>query len=114
MKALTEIGVTAQFWQVVPAAFQPIGLYTYTEDSFSYWLCKYSNHKPFFLGISNAKSNRSIVHSQSSTKMPHVGIIGSGIIGLLSALALTDAGYQVTIMARDLPGDETQDWASPW
>ncbi|RAH43031.1 FAD-dependent oxidoreductase [Aspergillus brunneoviolaceus CBS 621.78] len=46
--------------------------------------------------------------------MPHVGIIGSGIIGLLSALALTDAGYQVTIMARDLPGDETQDWASPW
>ncbi|RAH65914.1 FAD-dependent oxidoreductase [Aspergillus aculeatinus CBS 121060] len=46
--------------------------------------------------------------------MQHVGIIGSGIIGLLSALALTDAGYQVTIVARDLPGDETQDWASPW
>ncbi|KAJ5340415.1 nucleotide-binding domain-containing protein [Penicillium brevicompactum] len=43
-----------------------------------------------------------------------VGIIGSGIIGLLSALTLTDAGYRVTIVARDLPGDETQDWASPW
>ncbi|CAI7666156.1 unnamed protein product [Penicillium bialowiezense] len=43
-----------------------------------------------------------------------VGIIGSGIIGLLSALTLTDAGYRVTIIARDLPGDETQDWASPW
>ncbi|KAJ5104002.1 nucleotide-binding domain-containing protein [Penicillium argentinense] len=43
-----------------------------------------------------------------------VGIIGSGIIGLLSALTLTDAGYKVTIVARDLPGDETQDWASPW
>ena len=44
----------------------------------------------------------------------HVGIIGSGIIGLLSALTLTDAGYRVTIVARDLPGDESQDWASPW
>jgi glycine/D-amino acid oxidase-like deaminating enzyme len=43
-----------------------------------------------------------------------VGIIGSGIIGLLSALTLTDAGYKVTVVARDLPGDETQDWASPW
>ncbi|PYI27230.1 nucleotide-binding domain-containing protein [Aspergillus indologenus CBS 114.80] len=46
--------------------------------------------------------------------MQKVGIIGSGIIGLLSALTLTDAGYKVTIVARDLPGDETQDWASPW
>lgn len=41
-------------------------------------------------------------------------IIGSGIVGLLSALTLTEAGYKVTIIARDLPGDETQDWASPW
>lgn len=46
--------------------------------------------------------------------MVEVGIIGSGVIGLLSALTLTDAGYKVTIVARDLPGDETQDWASPW
>jgi glutamyl-tRNA reductase len=43
-----------------------------------------------------------------------VAIIGSGIIGLLSALTLTDAGYKVTIVARDLPGDESIDWASPW
>ncbi|KAL4993959.1 hypothetical protein BDV10DRAFT_197900 [Aspergillus recurvatus] len=43
-----------------------------------------------------------------------VGIIGSGVIGLLSALTLTEAGYKVTIVARDLPGDESQDWASPW
>ncbi|KAJ5085897.1 nucleotide-binding domain-containing protein [Penicillium argentinense] len=43
-----------------------------------------------------------------------VGIIGSGIIGLLSALTLTDVGYKVTIVARDLPGDDSQDWASPW
>ncbi|KAG5746624.1 hypothetical protein H9Q72_011909 [Fusarium xylarioides] len=44
-----------------------------------------------------------------------VGIIGSGIIGLTSALALVDAGYSVTIVARDLPGDDSsQQWASPW
>ncbi|KAJ5814617.1 hypothetical protein N7474_006394 [Penicillium riverlandense] len=43
-----------------------------------------------------------------------VAIVGSGIVGLLSALTLTEAGYAVTIIARDLPGDETQDWASPW
>ncbi|KAJ6172603.1 hypothetical protein N7470_001670, partial [Penicillium chermesinum] len=36
------------------------------------------------------------------------------VIGLLSALTLVDAGYKVTIVARDLPGDENQDWASPW
>ncbi|KAF5261680.1 hypothetical protein FOXYS1_7629 [Fusarium oxysporum] len=44
-----------------------------------------------------------------------VGIIGSGIIGLTSALALVEAGYSVTIVARDLPGDDSsQQWASPW
>ncbi|RJE21015.1 FAD dependent oxidoreductase, partial [Aspergillus sclerotialis] len=43
-----------------------------------------------------------------------VAIIGSGIIGLLSALTLSEAGYKVTIIARDLPGDESHDWASPW
>lgn len=40
-------------------------------------------------------------------------IIGSGIIGLFSILVLTDAGYKVTIVARDIPGDENQNWASP-
>lgn len=43
-----------------------------------------------------------------------VAILGSGIIGLLSALTLTNTGYKVTVIARDLPGVETQDWASPW
>ncbi len=43
-----------------------------------------------------------------------VTIIGSGVIGLFSALVLTDAGYKVTIVARDMPGDENQNWASPW
>lgn len=44
-----------------------------------------------------------------------IGIIGSGVIGLTSALALVDAGYTVAIVARDLPGDDSsQKWASPW
>ncbi|KAJ5583479.1 hypothetical protein N7535_002099 [Penicillium sp. DV-2018c] len=43
-----------------------------------------------------------------------IAIVGSGIIGLMSALTLTNAGYKVTIIARDLPGDENQNWASPW
>ncbi|KAF5574333.1 FAD dependent oxidoreductase [Fusarium pseudocircinatum] len=44
-----------------------------------------------------------------------VVIIGSGIIGIKSALALVEAGYSVTIVARDLPGDDSsQQWASPW
>lgn len=43
-----------------------------------------------------------------------IGIIGSGVIGLASALALTEAGYGVKIVARELPGDDSQNWASPW
>ncbi|KAG7406332.1 hypothetical protein DER46DRAFT_671211 [Fusarium sp. MPI-SDFR-AT-0072] len=44
-----------------------------------------------------------------------VGIIGSGVIGLTSALALVEVGYSVSIVARDLPGDDSsRKWASPW
>jgi glycine/D-amino acid oxidase-like deaminating enzyme len=43
-----------------------------------------------------------------------IGIIGAGVIGLTSALALAEAGYSVTIVARELPGDNSQNWASPW
>lgn len=46
--------------------------------------------------------------------LPRVGIIGSGVIGLLTAQTLSEAGYPVTIIARDFPGDESLDWASPW
>ncbi|KGO64610.1 D-amino-acid oxidase [Penicillium italicum] len=52
--------------------------------------------------------------SSCTSKNTRVGIIGAGIIGLTSALLLVDAGYDVIIVARDLPGDETTDWASPW
>ncbi|OAA59024.1 NAD(P)-binding domain protein [Niveomyces insectorum RCEF 264] len=43
-----------------------------------------------------------------------VGIVGAGIIGLTSALALSRAGYRVGIVARNLPGDLSTEWASPW
>ncbi|ETS76559.1 hypothetical protein PFICI_11946 [Pestalotiopsis fici W106-1] len=43
-----------------------------------------------------------------------VGILGAGIVGLACALKFVDAGYSVIVVARDLPGDASQDWASPW
>ncbi|KAF5008356.1 hypothetical protein FDECE_5399 [Fusarium decemcellulare] len=46
--------------------------------------------------------------------MPKVTIVGSGIVGLAIA-SLLSRSHEVTIVARDLPGDEpTLDWASPW
>ncbi|KAF9023700.1 nucleotide-binding domain-containing protein [Hymenopellis radicata] len=45
---------------------------------------------------------------------PSVVVLGSGITGLSVALALSRA-YNVTIVARDVVGDNTsQGWASPW
>ena len=46
--------------------------------------------------------------------MPLVCVLGSGIIGLSSAEFLVDAGYEVVVVARDLPGDPAGlAWASP-
>ncbi|OKL57030.1 hypothetical protein UA08_07347 [Talaromyces atroroseus] len=46
--------------------------------------------------------------------MPLVCVLGSGIIGLSSAEALLDAGFDVVVVARDLPGDPPGlSWASP-
>ncbi|KAL3420873.1 putative FAD dependent oxidoreductase [Phlyctema vagabunda] len=42
-----------------------------------------------------------------------IGIIGAGITGLACASVLCSK-YDVTIVARDLPGDLGTDWASPW
>lgn len=47
-------------------------------------------------------------------RLPRVGVVGSGIIGLLSAEALVDVGHPVTIVAENVPGDESVEWASPW
>jgi glycine/D-amino acid oxidase-like deaminating enzyme len=43
-----------------------------------------------------------------------VGIVGAGIIGLTSALDLVQTGYRVVVIARNLPGDQTTEWSSPW
>ncbi|TPX15280.1 uncharacterized protein E0L32_004557 [Thyridium curvatum] len=46
--------------------------------------------------------------------MSKVTILGAGIVGMAVASMLSRS-HKVTIVARDLPGDdETQNWASPW
>lgn len=42
-----------------------------------------------------------------------IGIIGAGITGLATAYVLSEE-YNVTIVARDFPGDLGFAWASPW
>ncbi|GAA5875455.1 hypothetical protein JCM16303_000632 [Sporobolomyces ruberrimus] len=45
----------------------------------------------------------------------HVLVVGAGVIGLSTAIKLQDAGYRVSVVARDLPGDRKGiNWASPW
>ncbi|KAK3291198.1 FAD dependent oxidoreductase [Chaetomium fimeti] len=50
--------------------------------------------------------------------MGNITILGAGIIGLSTAAILTDANpskHEITVVARDLPGDApSQRWASPW
>ena len=41
-----------------------------------------------------------------------IGIIGAGITGLATAYVLSSK-YDVSIVARDQPGDMGLDWASP-
>ncbi|KAK4941380.1 hypothetical protein LTR10_018649 [Elasticomyces elasticus] len=43
-----------------------------------------------------------------------VAVVGAGIIGLASALLLAEEGINVSVIARDLPGDGGIEWASPW
>ena len=42
-----------------------------------------------------------------------ITIIGAGITGLAIAEVLSST-YDITIVARDLPGDLGLNWASPW
>jgi len=50
-----------------------------------------------------------------TTQAPNIGIVGAGVVGLSIALLLAERGCKnVTIVARDLPGDEGTGWASPW
>ncbi|KAF9890101.1 hypothetical protein FE257_006262 [Aspergillus nanangensis] len=46
--------------------------------------------------------------------MARITIVGSGIVGMATA-AMLSRHHKVTIIARNLPGDEPSiDWASPW
>ncbi|GAB7366785.1 hypothetical protein MBLNU230_g0736t1 [Neophaeotheca triangularis] len=49
-----------------------------------------------------------------NTPPPDVVVVGAGIVGLTSALCLSRAGYKVAVVAREFPGDQTTNWASPW
>lgn len=79
---------------------------------------KYSIDYSSKRNTAQSEVQKSICLCLSPTFLPtlamEVAIIGSGIIGLLSALTLSEAGYKVTIVARNVPGDESQKWASPW
>ncbi|KAJ5489667.1 hypothetical protein N7539_004557 [Penicillium diatomitis] len=44
----------------------------------------------------------------------HILIVGAGVLGLTTAIQISLAGRKVTLLARDLPGDFTIDYASPW
>ncbi|KAJ6441133.1 kinesin [Purpureocillium lavendulum] len=46
--------------------------------------------------------------------MPKITVVGAGIVGL-SVARLLCRSHEVTVIARDLPGDKPSlDWASPW
>lgn len=45
---------------------------------------------------------------------PHVIIIGAGVTGLTSAYFLAEAGYDVTVIAAHVPGDESIEYTPPW
>ncbi len=69
-----------------------------------------------------------------STKKQHVLVIGlvteyrsritnssdnydddsAGVIGLQSALSLLEEGFNVTVVAKHIPGDESIEYTSPW
>lgn len=38
----------------------------------------------------------------------------AGIIGLQTSVKLLEAGYDVTIVAKHLPGDTSTEYTSPW
>jgi glycine/D-amino acid oxidase-like deaminating enzyme len=43
-----------------------------------------------------------------------VVVIGAGVIGLTTALLLQKKGYQVTIVAKYVPGDMNIEYTSPY
>lgn len=58
-----------------------------------------------------------IEHQLNSLPMSskrHVIVLGAGVTGLTSAIFLTEAGYEVTIIAAHVPGDTSIEYTSPW
>ncbi|KAK4898394.1 hypothetical protein LTR27_003990 [Elasticomyces elasticus] len=49
-----------------------------------------------------------------STSKSHIVVLGAGVTGLTSAVFLAKAGYEVTIVAAHVPGDESIEYTSPW
>ncbi|KAF2204272.1 nucleotide-binding domain-containing protein [Delitschia confertaspora ATCC 74209] len=47
--------------------------------------------------------------------MPHhIVVLGAGVIGLQTALALLEAEYKVTVIAQHFPEDQSIEYTSPW
>lgn len=73
-------------------------------------ICEVSNYdstEDVSFGIRRMRtmsSPSSVLHGEAPSKH-HVGIVGSGVIGLTCALVLCESGYKVSIVARELPGD---------
>lgn len=44
----------------------------------------------------------------------HIVVVGAGVAGLSTALALLDKGFKVTILAQWQPGDMHIEYTSPW
>ncbi|KAL5320608.1 hypothetical protein ACEPPN_011418 [Leptodophora sp. 'Broadleaf-Isolate-01'] len=46
--------------------------------------------------------------------MAKIVVVGAGVSGLTTALLLSRAGYNVTILAKHMPGDYDIEYTSPW
>ncbi|KAK8159193.1 hypothetical protein IWX90DRAFT_439785 [Phyllosticta citrichinensis] len=44
----------------------------------------------------------------------HVVVIGAGVIGLQTAVTFLENGYDVTVIAKHVPGDKSSEYTSPW
>jgi D-amino-acid oxidase len=45
---------------------------------------------------------------------PNITVVGAGVQGLTVGLLLQKQGYEVTIIAKYLPGDLSIEYTSPW
>ncbi|KAF2144225.1 uncharacterized protein K452DRAFT_285474 [Aplosporella prunicola CBS 121167] len=50
----------------------------------------------------------------AAPKGKHIVVVGAGVIGLQTAISLLEAGYDVTVIAKHIPGDLDIEYTSPW